>query len=79
MAIKAKFNGQFWDTYKEYKKSNPDSVIVTEVRHFFKRKSASEKQAINYPCQAESICGLNKFRKFGESCDGNTEPSFVVI
>lgn len=22
---------------------------VTEVRHFFKRKSASEKQSINYP------------------------------
>lgn len=51
-AIKNKFNGQFWETYKEYKKSNPDSAIVSEVRHFFKRKSASEKQAINYPCQA---------------------------
>ena len=51
-AIKNKFNGQFWETYKEYKKSNPDSVVVSEVRHFFKRKSASEKQAINYPCQA---------------------------
>lgn len=50
--IKSQFNGQFWETYKEYKKSNPDSNIVTEVRHFFKRKSASEKQAINYPCQA---------------------------
>lgn len=56
MAIKAKFNGQFWETYKEYKKSNPDSVIVTEVKHFFKRKSASEKQSINYPCQATGAC-----------------------
>ena len=51
-AIREKFNGQFWETYKEYKKSNPDSAIVSEVRHYFKRKSASEKQAINYPCQA---------------------------
>ena len=46
-----KFNGEFWNTYREYKKSNPDSAIVDEVRHYFRRKSASEKQAINYPCQ----------------------------
>lgn len=26
-------------------------VYVLPVKHFFKRKSASEKQAINYPCQ----------------------------
>lgn len=52
MQIKSQFNGDFWATYKEYKKSNPDSTIVEEVRHFFRRKSASEKQAINYPCQA---------------------------
>ena len=26
-------------------------VYVLPVRHFFKRKSASEKQSINYPCQ----------------------------
>lgn len=35
------------------------------VKHFFKRKSASEKQAINYPCQGE-VCALNKSHKFGE-------------
>ncbi len=52
MKIKAKFNGEYWNTYKEYKKSNPNSLIVEEVKHFFKRKSASEKQAINYKCQA---------------------------
>lgn len=27
-------------------------VYVLPVKHYFKRKSASEKQAINYPCQA---------------------------
>lgn len=50
-ATQDKFNGEFWNTYREYKKSNPDSVIVEEVKHYFRRKSASEKQAINYPCQ----------------------------
>ena len=34
-------------------------VYVLPVKHFFKRKSASEKQAINYPCQGE-LCALNK-------------------
>ena len=52
MDIKRRFDNKFWETYREYKKSNPDSEIVEEVRHFFRRKSASEKQAINYPCQA---------------------------
>ena len=49
--IQNKFDGNYWATYNAYKKSNPDSVIVEEVKHFFKRKSASEKQAINYKCQ----------------------------
>lgn len=31
---------------------NIADVYVLPVKHFFKRKSASEKQAINYPCQA---------------------------
>lgn len=52
MQIKSEFNQDFWETYREYKRSNPDSKIVEQVRHFFRRKSASEKQAINYPCQA---------------------------
>ena len=49
--IQKKFNAEFWSTYKEYKKFHPQSTIVEEVRHYFKRKSACEKQAINYKCQ----------------------------
>lgn len=51
LLIREKFNGEFWETYKEFKKSRPDSAIVEEVRHYFRRKSACEKQAINYKCQ----------------------------
>jgi len=38
---------------------NIADVYVHPVRHFFKRKSASEKQAINYPCQG---CGATMFK-----------------
>ena len=34
-------------------------MYVHPVRLFFKRKSASEKQAINYPCQG---CGATMFK-----------------
>lgn len=47
----------FWDKYRQLKQFNPDSYLVQEVRNFFRRKSASEKQSINYPIQATgSMC-----------------------
>lgn len=47
----------FWDHYRDMKKTDPQSYTVEKVRHFFKRKSASEKQSINYPIQATgSMC-----------------------
>ena len=47
----------FWDYYREMKKNHPDCDTVQMVRHFFKRKAASEKQSINYPVQATgSMC-----------------------
>ncbi len=49
--IEKRFNSEYWSTYKLYKQSNPDSAIVADVKHYFRRKSASEKQAINYKCQ----------------------------
>ena len=52
MQTKNQFNSEFWEKYQREKQINPDSSIVEEVKHFFRRKSASEKQAINYPCQA---------------------------
>lgn len=42
----------FWDYYREMKRDAPSCDTVQRVRHFFKRKSASEKQSINYPIQA---------------------------
>lgn len=47
----------FWDYYKEMKVDAPMCDTVQMVRHFSKRKSASEKQSINYPIQAAgSMC-----------------------
>ena len=50
-AIQDRFCGEYWETYKKYKQSNPDAAIVEEVRHYFRRKSDCEKNAINYRCQ----------------------------
>lgn len=47
----------FWDYYREMKRDTPSCDTVQMVKHFFKRKSASEKQSINYPIQATgSMC-----------------------
>lgn len=46
-----------WTYYREMKKDCPTCDTVQRVKHFFKRKSASEKQSINYPIQATgSMC-----------------------
>lgn len=56
--IKSKFSEPgFWEYYKEMKASSPECTTVQEVRHYFKRKSASEKQSINYRIQGTgSMC-----------------------
>lgn len=38
-----------WAYYREMKRDYPTCETVERVKHFFKRKSASEKQSINYP------------------------------
>ena len=46
-----------WNYYREMKSSHPECETVQRVKHFFRRKSASEKQSINYPIQATgSMC-----------------------
>lgn len=50
----AKFCKEFWNRYKVLKANNPDCDEVVEVRQYFKRKSASERQSINYPIQARA-------------------------
>lgn len=52
MKIKAKFTPDFWEYYRKMKQEAPDCDTVQDVRKFFKRKSASEKQSINYRIQA---------------------------
>ena len=48
----------YWDEYRRKKEMEDfEDSQVAEVRHFFKRKSASEKQSINYRIQATgSMC-----------------------
>ena len=53
-ATQSKFCKEFWDRYRVLKSSNPDCDEVVEVRQYFKRKSASERQSINYPIQARA-------------------------
>lgn len=48
-ATQDKFGKDFWDTYRRLKVTDPTNPIVEEIRHYFKRKSASERQSINYP------------------------------
>lgn len=65
-ATQNKFSKDFWDTYRRLKVTDPTNPIVEEVRHYFKRKSASERQSINYPIQSRGsaifkICAVNLF------------------
>lgn len=52
--IQKKFSREFWDRYKVLKVQDPTNSIVGEVKHYFKRKSASSRQSINYPIQARA-------------------------
>ena len=65
-ATQNKFNKDFWNTYRRLKATDPTNSIVEEVRYYFKRKSASERQSINYPIQSRGsaifkICAVNLF------------------
>lgn len=47
----------FWENYNYLKKFCPGDELVQEVKHYFKRKAASEKQSINYRIQgAGALC-----------------------
>lgn len=50
--IQKKFDDpEFWDYYREMKKYDPSCETVKDVQNYFRRKSASEKQSINYRIQ----------------------------
>lgn len=41
----------FWDYYREMKVDAPKCDTVQKVRNFFRRKSDSDRQSVNYPIQ----------------------------
>lgn len=47
--VQKQFSQEFWAKYRKLKAENPSDPLVEEVRYYFKRKSASERQSINYP------------------------------
>ena len=64
--VQKQFNQEFWTKYRRLKAENPLDPLVEEVRHYFKRKSASERQSINYPIQSRGsaifkIAAVNLF------------------
>ena len=59
-AEKKEFTSEFWDKYKliprdengkKVPHSHEEKDMCNKVKHYFKRKSDSEKQAIDYKCQ----------------------------
>lgn len=49
--IEAQFSSEFWSTYRDLKISDLTCKTVQDVQHYFSRKNATEKQAVNYPIQ----------------------------
>jgi len=57
----------FWDHYRQMKKEDPSCDTVQRVRHFFKRKSDTERKSINFPIQATgSMCLRHSMISFFE-------------
>lgn len=54
---------EFWSYYREMKRDAPTCDTVIEVKNFFKRKSDSERQSINY--RMNDSCVLLKLPKVG--------------
>lgn len=51
----------FWDKYRVLKESDPNSHEVYIVKQYFRRKSDSEKQSINYRIQARGAICFKRF------------------
>lgn len=48
----------FWEYYREMKKTAPTCDTVQDVKRYFQRKSASERQSINYRIQNRGACAF---------------------
>jgi len=70
----------FWEYYRQMKEADPSCDTVQRVRHFFKRKSDSERQSINYPIQATgSMCLRYAMIEFFEYLRDNNLLGKVLI
>lgn len=57
--IQSKFKDpEFWNYYRQMKKEAPSCETVQQVKHYFQRKSASERQSINYRIQNRGACAF---------------------
>ena len=63
----------FWEYYREMKRDSPSCETVQMVKRYFKRKSESEKQSINYRIQNRGACAfkLSMIKLFNWICDNN--------
>ena len=48
----------FWEYYREMKREDPTCDTVQQVKRYFQRKSASERQSINYRIQNRGACAF---------------------
>lgn len=48
----------FWEYYRQMKREAPSCDTVQQVKHYFQRKSASERQSINYRIQNRGACAF---------------------
>ena len=58
-SIQDKFKDpEFWNYYRQMKKEDPSCDTVQQVKYYFQRKSASERQSINYRIQNRGACAF---------------------
>ena len=50
---------EFWNYYRQMKKEAPSCDTVQQVKYYFQRKSASERQSINYRIQNRGSHAIN--------------------
>ena len=57
----------FWDYYREMKEEDSNSYTVQKVKEYFKRRSDSDRQSVNYPIQhTGALCYMVSMINFFE-------------
>lgn len=57
----------FWDYYRQMKKDSPKCDTVNRVKEYFKRKSDTDRQSVNYPIQhTGALCYMISMINFFE-------------